>query len=284
MSALAGLAWLAASGAWAQAWVPGMPGGAGQAQVFQRGRVGLSYAAREEGGAMCIVVDKVLDGPAKSAGILPGDVIVAVGERPIRTMGDALRAFAFLSPGSRETFRLERQGIARTAEVQPVASGTVAGPCMPMTTGGGDVSYVGTCRNGLAHGQGRTEATFQNPNTAGMVRLVYMGEFKDGLQHGAGTLIEISDKGEARWEGGFVDGLMEGEGRFDGPGGESYRGGYRFGKKWGRGMFRGSSGAVFDAQFVEDKVDGPFVMTKDGKRYTGVAVKGAIQGDVKEAP
>ena len=71
----------------------------------------------ESDGFEGVVITGVLqNGPAAQAGIQPGDVVVAVGERRIHNVSELLSSVAMLKPGSAAPFTLVRN--AQTVQVQ----------------------------------------------------------------------------------------------------------------------------------------------------------------------
>jgi serine protease DegQ len=50
----------------------------------------------------------LLDGPAGRSGLKPGDVVTAVGERPVANTVQLLNAVAALKPGSEATLGVQR--------------------------------------------------------------------------------------------------------------------------------------------------------------------------------
>ena len=78
------------------------------------------------------VIFDVFDGqPAAAAGIQPGDVVLAAGDRPIGDSGALIRAIAALTPEEPAAFRLVRDGAERTVVVRPGVRGA---PPDPATT------------------------------------------------------------------------------------------------------------------------------------------------------
>jgi S1-C subfamily serine protease len=49
-------------------------------------------------------------GPASAAGLRPGDVVLALGGRPVRSTDELLRAVAALRPGTRTAVVVQRAG------------------------------------------------------------------------------------------------------------------------------------------------------------------------------
>jgi serine protease Do len=91
-----------------------------------RGRIGVqvqeltadlanSFGLKDVSGALVGVVEK--GGPADRAGILPGDVIVAVGGRPVQTSSDMARMVAGTRPGTTVPVQVWRHGETKTLAV-----------------------------------------------------------------------------------------------------------------------------------------------------------------------
>ncbi len=92
-----------------------------------RGRIGVtiqdvnaqlaeSFGLDRPRGALVSSVDK--DGPAAKAGVVPGDVILAVGGHPIERYGELSGAIAAMKPGQDATLELWRNGKAQNASVR----------------------------------------------------------------------------------------------------------------------------------------------------------------------
>ena len=107
-------------------------------------------------------------------------------------------------------------------------------------------SYSGTCKNGLAEGEGVARGTAE-----------YRGGFRAGKKHGQG--VKAWPNGD-RYEGGFADDRREGRGSYSwgrGPwAGESYAGGYRADKRHGEGVYRWPSGDTYKGLFEDDRFAG----------------------------
>jgi serine protease Do len=92
-----------------------------------RGRIGVtiqdvnaqlaeSFGLDRPHGALVSSVEK--DGPAAHAGIVPGDVILAVGGRPIERYGELSSAIAAMKPGSPAPLSLWRNGHEQSVTVK----------------------------------------------------------------------------------------------------------------------------------------------------------------------
>jgi serine protease DegQ len=66
-----------------------------------------------------IITGVLQNGPAAQAGIRPGDVIVAIGGRPVTSVTQLLSTVSALQPGTATAFALERKNKAVTVEVTP---------------------------------------------------------------------------------------------------------------------------------------------------------------------
>jgi S1-C subfamily serine protease len=68
------------------------------------------------------VVRVLPESPASEAGILPGDVLMAVGSRKISDYADAANAFFYLVPGQTTQVKLMRGGKPFEFSLTPVKS------------------------------------------------------------------------------------------------------------------------------------------------------------------
>jgi len=132
-------------------------------------------------------------------------------------------------------------------------------------------SYVGKCKNGLAHGKGIAKGK----NT-------YIGMFKKGLPNGKGIITYASGN---YYEGYFKDGLLNGKGKFvfKVNGVDSIRTGYwkknnyigkreipEYKVKWNRGIDRYSFRKVAESNgFTTNKVKIKFMQS--GSYNTGIS-------------
>lgn len=65
-------------------------------------------------------VTRTVEGsPAKQAGLLPGDVLLEIGELKVADYGDAVNAFFLLRPGNPTRVRVKREGGERVLELVP---------------------------------------------------------------------------------------------------------------------------------------------------------------------
>lgn len=79
-----------------------------------RGYIGVEPRDAPEGDGS-LIAGVLRNGPADEAGILPGDIVVAVNDRSVRNMTELMQTVAAIAPGSQAKFKLQRQG--KTAEV-----------------------------------------------------------------------------------------------------------------------------------------------------------------------
>lgn len=88
---------------------PAAPSAVGE----RRGYLGISVRESEDG----IVVDRVLDGPAKVAGVAPGDRIVRVGDQAVEALEGLDKVLARSKVGDSLSLGLRGAGGARTVVV-----------------------------------------------------------------------------------------------------------------------------------------------------------------------
>ncbi len=121
-----------------------------------RGRIGVtiqdvnaqlaeSFGLERPRGALVSSVDK--DGPAAHAGIVPGDVILAVGGHPIERYGELSGAIAGMRPGSDASLDVWRNGkeqsvTVKVAELKETAQRT-ARAARPAEPGAGHAGTLG---------------------------------------------------------------------------------------------------------------------------------------------
>ncbi|MCU0777347.1 MAG: S1C family serine protease [Akkermansiaceae bacterium] len=70
-----------------------------------RGWLGLTLSSESQ---TARVVRVLTDSPAALAGVMPGDILLAVGSRPVADYADVANAFFYLSPGEPTRLRLKR--------------------------------------------------------------------------------------------------------------------------------------------------------------------------------
>ena len=66
-----------------------------------------------------IITGVLQNGPAAQAGIRPGDVIVAIGGKPVTSVTQLLATVSALQPGTAITFAIERKNKAVSMQVTP---------------------------------------------------------------------------------------------------------------------------------------------------------------------
>ncbi|MOA40727.1 serine endoprotease [compost metagenome] len=71
-------------------------------------------------------------GPAAQAGMRPGDVIVQIGDKPVRNVAELLTTVASLPPGTAADFQLRRGDAEVTLKVVPAVR-----PSQPQREGQG---------------------------------------------------------------------------------------------------------------------------------------------------
>lgn len=115
------------------------------------------------------------------------------------------------------------------------------------------------------------------------VKCTYTGEWKDGKPNGYGELKMIQDV-PPYWEpgdrlsGSFVDGLLNGTGKYTGASGGSYNGSFKNGLKNGYGVFIYSDGAKYEGYFKDGEYNGEGTLTFNGDVWKGTWSNGEFQG------
>ena len=89
-----------------------------QGRVVASARAWLGVELRTIPSGGVIVAGVRRGGPAASAGIEAGDVIVSVGGRPVQSADEIAVALAGRAPGDRLAVQLERAGASRTVQVK----------------------------------------------------------------------------------------------------------------------------------------------------------------------
>lgn len=82
--------------------------------------------ARVFGETGALVADVVEDGPAATAGVEPGDVVVGVGGRVVESVEAVQRSIVSLSPGMPQTLRIRRTAVDRMLTVTPATAYEIA--------------------------------------------------------------------------------------------------------------------------------------------------------------
>lgn len=125
-------------------------------------------------------------------------------------------------------------------------------------------SYEGTFEHGKRHGKG----TY----TWGKTGATFVGTYKDGVKHGQGKMT-FPDK--STYEGGWVNEVIEGTGRYIYSTGDIYQGEFMAGKRHGQGSYHNKT---VGCQFVGRWQEGGFVaghwILKDGSMFAGSFEKG----------
>ena len=103
----------------------------------------------------------------------------------------------------------------------------------------------------------------------------YVGEWKADQMHGKGKY--ISSEGE--YDGSWVEGLRQGQGRIKMNAGTTYEGGFFRHQYHGQGLLKLQNGTYYDGQFVRGQIHGPGFRTfADGSIYEGSFVQGDCHG------
>ena len=87
----------------------------GSVTTTGRGFLGVAITAAQNGGAQITAVTP--NSPAASAGLKPGDVIVAIDNQPVATNADAADTIGSLSPGTKVTIKYQRGSSTNTVTV-----------------------------------------------------------------------------------------------------------------------------------------------------------------------
>ena len=108
----------------------------------------------------------------------------------------------------------------------------------------------------------RTEVVLDEPDGRH-----YEGGYLDGRYDGQGKLIYPDG---CCYEGEFRNGCIEGQGRSTYPNGEYYEGGFHNDEFHGRGIYHYPNGDRLECEFEEDAPVGPgMVLFADGSRFEG---------------
>jgi hypothetical protein len=119
----------------------------------------------------------------------------------------------------------------------------------PFPQPGETIKWSGSCKNGLADGNGVLE-WFVNGKPLDR----YEGTLQQGWAEGKGTLLREG----GRYVGDWKHSLQNGNGRFDAPDGSWYEGEWKDGQPHGHGQFQ----------------------TPDGRLFTGTWENGVYEGDM----
>lgn len=86
---------------------------------------------------------------------------------------------------------------------------------------------------------------------------VELGCISGDCVNGKGTIVEETDRGLRTYRGDFVEGKFQGYGRLAfNDEGESYKGRFMLGKKWGRGTLWDKDGNIYMGQWRNDRRNG----------------------------
>lgn len=90
--------------------------------LITKGRVSRGYIGVEPRdtpeGTGSLIAGVLRNGPADQAGIRPGDIVVAVNDKPVRNVTEFMQLVAAIAPGSKAVFRLSRSGQSTDVSVQ----------------------------------------------------------------------------------------------------------------------------------------------------------------------
>jgi serine protease DegQ len=79
----------------------------------------LAQALGVEASAGVVIAGVLQGSPAEAAGLLPGDVVVAINEQPVRLVAQLLANVAQLTPGQAARLHVVRQGQALSVTIRP---------------------------------------------------------------------------------------------------------------------------------------------------------------------
>ena len=68
-----------------------------------------------------LVAGVLKQGPAATAGVIPGDVITAIDEQPVASVADLLGLVSELTPGTSSQLKIWRDGKAQLISIRPAA-------------------------------------------------------------------------------------------------------------------------------------------------------------------
>jgi len=83
------------------------------------GWLGIRFDKPDGDGTPIEVLGFVTDSPAEKSGILPGDLILKVGDRTISTLDDVLNAAFYLTAGDEVPLTVSRGGKTMEMKVEP---------------------------------------------------------------------------------------------------------------------------------------------------------------------
>jgi len=104
---------------------------------------------------------------------------------------------------------------------------------------------------------------------------LYVGEWGVDQMNGKGKHISL----EGEYDGSWVEGLRQGQGRIKMNAGTTYEGGFFRHQYHGQGLLKLQNGTYYDGQFVKGQIHGPGFRTfADGSIYEGSFVQGDCHG------
>ena len=100
------------------------------------------------------------------------------------------------------------------------------------------------------------------PNLKPGETVILKGSCANGFAHGSGVAIwAASDGTSVTFEGNFVQGKLQGNGKMTASGGDRYQGEYKDGKREGMGAYTSANGDRYDGQYKDNKRDGHGIQT-----------------------
>jgi hypothetical protein len=136
------------------------------------------------------------------------------------------------------------------------------------------LKYEGESKDGLPHGRGKYMIDGG---------VWYEGTFVEGRMEGQGKMTDPYDA-RSYYEGAFADNVPEGQGRMVYSDGTYYSGSYTGGKRQGAGQIHFADGSLnFDGHFEDDALSGPGTLwTEEGDKYVGSFLYGMMFGPFKQ--
>ena len=100
------------------------------------------------------------------------------------------------------------------------------------------------------------------PNLKPGETVILKGSCANGFAHGSGVAIwAASDGTSVTFEGNFVQGKLQGNGKMTASGGDRYQGEYKDGKREGFGVYTSANGDRFDGHYRDNQRDGHGILT-----------------------
>jgi len=118
----------------------------------------------------------------------------------------------------------------------------------PNPQSGEFIRYKGSCKDGLAHGQGLVKWY-----AAGKLQSVYKGAYRGGKMHGHGVLVFPDG---SRYEGTFLRGQRSGHGARTWPNGDFFEGSFANNRRHGPGVMDFANGLRFAGNYDSGKPHG----------------------------